>query len=95
MGMYGQGDNSVTDRMWYELALKICKDVQTSCNDYSGDLVPELIASILSDKFNKNKDFTDDAKKIYGRLLSLRTAFTSRISVEYVRQQLERISESS
>ena len=50
MDSYGLGDNSVTDRMFYEDALNICQ-----------------------------------------RLESLRTPLTSRISVEYVRQQLEKI----
>ena len=96
---YGEGDNSVTDRMHYELALEICQSISGLESDH--DKVTLIAVCIGASNVDSNGTvtnahvipFVEPAKGILSRLNSMGTAYTSRISIEYVRQQLEKLCE--
>jgi hypothetical protein len=87
MQTYGAGDNSVTDRMWYELALKICKHISDE------PLVDEVeyINEQIKAQLGRENDFTDDAERVFEKLNASGAAYTSRLSVECVRRELDAI----
>ena len=99
--IYGEGDNSVTDRMWYELALQICNGLQGLKTDQDKVTIIAVCigASTVSPTGTVTNEhvipFVEPSRKILDRLNSLGTSYISRISVEYVRQQLEIILKSS
>jgi hypothetical protein len=94
---YGAGDNSVTDRMWYELALDICQSISGLESD--NDKVTLIAVCIGASTVDPNGTvtnahvipFVEPAKGILNRLHSMGTAYTSRISIEYVRSELEKL----
>lgn len=84
---YGAGDNSVTDRMWYELALQICNHIADEPLIDEVEYINQQIKVVMK----KDGDFTDVAERVFARMMSLRAPLTSRIVVEYVRSELEKL----
>jgi hypothetical protein len=97
IGEYGKGDNSVTDRMWYELACEICQGLcgLESEQDKITLIAVCIGASTISSTGTVTNahviPFVEPSRTILNRLDSLGTSYISRISIEYVRQQLEDI----
>lgn len=96
---YGAGDNSVTDRMWYELAVEICSGISSLDNDKDKiTLIAVCIGASTVDPHGTVTNehvipFVEPAKKILSMLDNQRLPYTTRISIEYVRQQIEKLLE--
>ena len=89
--LYGQGDNSTTDRMWYEDACEICLGVYNMWEHNEEDYCANKISEFLKNKANDGRNFEHDGLRIYNRMISGGTSFVSRITIEYVRQQIEKL----